>query len=205
MRLIPLVALPALLIASLISPAAHASPAADAVTAFHAKLLTVMKEGPKLGVKGRYDALAPAIDKTFHLALTARQAAGRTAWKMSSDGVRKAYVDAFRNWTITTYASEFKAFSGQKFTTLGEEPGPQPGTALVKTQLDDPGGEPVTLTYLMIDQGGSWGVYDVMVKRGSTAISQLAKYISEFRTLAQGGLSNLTAALNEKSKQLMAP
>lgn len=187
-------------------PARAAAPAPAAVVdAFHERLLSTMKESAALGLKGRYEQLAPVVDKAFFLALTVRQAAGRRNWRKANDEQRKTLVDAFRHWTISTYASQFDSFSGQKFTLIGSRPGPSKNSMLVETQLTSPNEDPVTLTYLMVHGGGRWGIYDVLVKRGTTSISQLAKYVSEFRSIADKGLPALAARLNEKAVELLKP
>lgn len=173
------------------------------ITAFHETLLSVMKQAQELGIQGRYDLLAPAVDRAFHLNLTARQAAGRKPWKGAAPDDQKALLDAFRHWTIATYANQFNGWSGQEFINQGESPGPQKGTVLVKTELT--GNEPVTLTYLMVFSDDRWGVYDVLVRQGTTSISQLAKHISEFKSIAKNGLPALTETLAAKSKDLLTP
>lgn len=193
-----------LLIAGTISAAAQAprtDQAGEVVTTFHTALLDVMKRADALGVKGRFETLAPAVDKAFHLDLTARQSAGRRPWKNATPAEQTALFDVFRRWTIGTYANQFDGWSGQAFVDHGQKPGPQKGTVLVETELT--GKEPVTLTYLMVFKDGRWGVYDVLVRRGTTSISQLAKHISEFKSIVKNGLPALTNALREKTQILI--
>tara|TARA_R110001592_G_scaffold105265_2_gene295955 strand:- start:4301 stop:4942 length:642 start_codon:yes stop_codon:yes gene_type:complete len=193
-----------LLIAGVIPAAAQAprtTQAGEVVTTFHDTLLDVMKRADALGVKGRFETLAPAVDKAFHLDLTARQSAGRRPWKNATPAEQTALLDVFRRWTIGTYANQFDGWSGQAFIDHGQKPGPQKGTVLVETELT--GKEPVTLTYLMVFKDGRWGVYDVLVRRGTTSISQLAKHISEFKSIVKNGLPALTDALREKTRVLL--
>lgn len=193
------------LLLTALSPAAAQAPqdsqAGAVITAFHQTLLSVMKRADALGVKGRFEALAPAVDAAFHLDLTARQSAGRRPWKAASPAEQAALLDIFRRWTIGTYANQFDGWSGQAFIDHGQKPGPQKGTVLVETELT--GEEPVTLTYLMVRKDGRWGVYDVLVRRGTTSISQLAKHISEFKSTVKNGLPALTSVLQAKTKALL--
>lgn len=191
----------AVLLALAAVPARAADTAASIVTAFHEKLLAAGKQSA--GVKQRYDALAPAVDSAFHLDLTARQAAGRTAWKAATPDQQTAMLAAFRHWTVATYANQFKGLGATTFKTVGEKPGPRQDMVLVETALEDPGSEPVSLTYLMVRKDGRWGVYDVIVKQGTTSISQLAKYISEFSAIVRNGLTALTQALDGKARDLL--
>lgn len=195
-----------MLLLTVISPAAAQAPqegqAGAVITAFHQTLLSVMKRADELGVQGRFDALAPAVDAAFHLDLTVRQSAGRRPWKAASPAEQAALLDVFRRWTIGTYANQFDGWSGQAFVDHGQKPGPQKGTVLVETELT--GKEPVTLTYLMVLKDGRWGVYDVLVRRGTTSISQLAKHISEFKSIVKDGLPALTTVLQTKTKALLS-
>ena len=67
-----------------LAPSAHAGDhdAAAVVTRLHDNLLSVMKEADTLGVKGRYQRLAPEIEQTFHLTLMARITSGAD-WKQA--------------------------------------------------------------------------------------------------------------------------
>ncbi len=181
---------------------AETDPAA-LVTGFHETLIDVMKRADELGVEGRFTALSGPIDRTFHLPLTARQSAGRRAWRKASAEQQDALLAAFRHWTISSYASQFAAYGGEKFHTEGQAPGPRDGVVLVKTGLTIPDAPPVAFTYVMVKQSGRWGVYDVLVKRGTTSISQLAKHISEFKSVVRDGLPALTAVLQAKSRELL--
>src|SRR5437660_12752230 len=46
-------------------PARAAHPAADRAQSFYGSLLDTMKQGPQLGMQGRYHALEPAVDASF--------------------------------------------------------------------------------------------------------------------------------------------
>ena len=192
----------ALLALAPVSAKAKDGAAGDIVKAFHETLLTTMKKADELGLSGRFERLAPAVDKAYHLDLTARQSAGRRAWKDASEEERKAYLEAFRRWTIGTYAAQFDGWSGQEFQDHGEKPGPQK-TILVKTRIIDPGFDPVNLTYVTHKIKGEWRIIDVLLDAG---ISELAVRRSEYRrVLKTGGVDGLIETLNRKADQLLNP
>jgi len=118
--------------------------ASTVVEEFHATLLGVMKNAKALGVKGRYERLAPQIDKAFNLTLTIRIAVG-SYWRGADENEKARLVDAFRHLSISNYAFQFDGYSGQSFAMFGESPGPR-GTVLVKTQIVRPKKPPVGLT-----------------------------------------------------------
>ncbi len=172
---------------------------AGVVTAFHDTLLGVMKDAEALGVKGRYEKLAQRIEQSFHLALMAQIGAG-SHWRKATKAQTDKLVAAFSRLSISTYASQFDGYSGQSFKTVGEKPGPQK-TVLVKTQIIDPGSDPVDLTYVTREIKGRWRIIDVLL---DTGISQLAVRRSEYsRTLKTGGIDALTRILDTKADQLL--
>jgi phospholipid transport system substrate-binding protein len=171
------------------------------VNAFHSVLLDMMKSAKKLGVKGRYETLAPVIDDAFDFQTTVRVATGK-AWRKASSSEQNNLVDAFRHWSISTYASQFSGYSGQNFKTHGEKAGPQ-RTQLVKTDIERPGKKPVGLTYVLKEKKKKWRIVDVLLEN---SISQLAVRRSEYRgILKDGGIAHLVDTLKALSKKLLNP
>ena len=169
------------------------------VTAFHESLLGVMKDAEALGVKGRYEKLAPRIEQSFHLALMARVSAG-ASWRKASEAQTDKLVAVFSRFSISTYASQFDGWSGQSFETQGQKPGPQE-TILVKTRIIDPGSDPIDLTYVTREIKGQWRIIDVLL---DTGISQLAVRRSEYsRILKTGCIDALTRILDAKADELL--
>ena len=172
---------------------------ARVVTAFHDTLLGVMKNAEALGVKGRYEKLAQRIEQSFHLALMAQVSVG-SHWRKATKAQTDKLVAAFSHLSISTYASQFDGYSGQSFETQGEKPGPQK-TVLVKTQIIDPGSDPVDITYVTREIKGQWRIIDVLL---DTGISELAVRRSEYRRILKtGGIDGLIRTLNAKADQLL--
>src|ERR1700688_4246748 len=88
-------------------PAWAESEATDAavarIRAFYDALLSVMKQGDKLGIRGRYEKLAPTIRSTFDLAAMTRIAVG-PEWNSISTEQQASLIDSFARMTIATYA-----------------------------------------------------------------------------------------------------
>jgi len=170
------------------------------VTAFHEGLLAVMKEAKALGLRGRYEKLAPRIEQSFHLALMARVSAS-SHWRKATKDQASKLVDAFSHLSISTYASQFDGYSGQSFVTQSEKTGPQK-TVLVKTQILDPGSKSIDITYVTHKIKSQWRIIDVLLDNG---ISELAVRRSEYRRILKtGGIDGLIDTLNAKANQLLA-
>ncbi|GEO80737.1 ABC transporter substrate-binding protein [Pararhodospirillum oryzae] len=184
------------------SPARAQNAPAEVVGHFHDALLSVMRDAQALGPEGRRARLDGPVRATFDFARMARVVAGRAAREASPEQQAR-YIEAFARFSVATYAARFTGWSGQRFETLGTDPGPQ-GTTLVRTRLVQPSGEPIALTYVTEtapDQPAR--VIDVLMQ-GS--ISELAVRRSEYAaTLTQGGLDALSAALETQATTLLAP
>lgn len=190
--------LAALLVAPLPSQAQQAT-ASSVIEKFHQTLLSVMKEAESLGVKGRYERLQSPVTEAFHLPLMIRVAAGRF-WKRANPGQRERLLAAFTRMSVGNYAARFDGYSGQRFVTLGERPGPGK-TRLVATQIVSPGDDPVDLTYVMKNIENRWRIGDVLF---DNAISELAVRRSEYRrVLKQEGIDGLIAILEAKARTLV--
>jgi len=190
----------AVLVSLLLSAAAVAEgdPAVARIEKFHEALLGVMKEGPKLGVEGRYKKLEADVDGLFDLATMTKFTVG-PPWAKMSPQEQTSLIAAFRRMTIASYARNFNAFKGQKFVTdpKAEDRAPD---RLVKSQVIPDGEKPVNLVYRMRESGGSWRVIDVIYE----FVSQLATRRSDFAsTVATGGAPALVKKLDEISDKLM--
>lgn len=177
---------------------AEADPAVARIDKFHDALLAVMKDGPKLGVEGRYKRLEADVDGLFDLATMTKFTVG-PAWTKMSAQEQASLIAAFRRMTIASYARNFNEFKGQRFVTDPKAEDRTPDR-LVKSQVIPAGEKPVNLVYRMRESGGSWRVIDVIYE----FVSQLATRRSDFAsTVANGGAPALVKKLDEISDKLM--
>lgn len=179
---------------------AQPSKAVGVVEHFQERLLTVMQEAETLSVRERYDRLLPAVEESFSLPLMVAWAIGNH-WKSTPPEARVRLVTAFMRKNVSTVATLFSGYTGQKFEILGEKPAPQ-NTRLVMTQIVDNDGGAVSLDYRMYEIDGRWWIIDVIVDHG---ISEMSVRRSEFRDiLNKKGVDGLAATLNEKADELLA-
>ncbi len=170
------------------------------VDGFHKDLLTVMKTADKLGIRGRYQYLAPRVAKAFDMKRMIRIATG-SFWKKADPGQQKQLLDAFIRMSASTYASQFNGYSGEAFKTIGTRPGPR-GTTLVATQIIPTSGDPVAITYVVRESGGLWKIVDVLL---DNSISELAVRRSEYKQMLKSkGMNGLINLLNSKASSLIA-
>jgi phospholipid transport system substrate-binding protein len=179
--------------------AADTDPAVAAIRAFYDALLATMKQADQLGVRGRYDKLAPVIRSTFDLAAMTRIAVG-PEWTSIPAEQQTALLDGFARMTIATYASRFDGYSGQSFE-VDPEVQSRNNDRIVRTKLIRPKEEPVTLNYLMRGSGTAWKIVDIYL---SGTISELATQRSEFGAILKaGGPAALIESLKQQTDKLM--
>jgi phospholipid transport system substrate-binding protein len=161
-------------------------------------LLDAMKQGEQLGFEGRYQKLEPVIHKVFDVATMCKIALGGY-WTTLSTDKKNAVLVAFDKYTVSTYASRFKAFKNQKFV-VGQTRQVPNDRVLVESKLVKSDGEPIELNYLFRKTADGWRVIDVYL---AGAISQLTQMRSEFsEPLQKGGVDALIQQLDQKVKQL---
>ena len=180
---------------------ASASDVTAPVRAFYDALLDVMKRAKALGIKGRYDRLAPVIEQTFDLPAMTRIAIG-PRWTSIAKEQQAALVDAFSRMTIATYASRFDGYSGERFEVDSNVDARGSGS-VVHTRIVQPKGEPVTLNYLMRKSAGKWKAVDVYL---TGTISELATRRSEFNSILDaGGPQALIGSLRQQTDRMLRP
>jgi phospholipid transport system substrate-binding protein len=174
-------------------------PAVVRIRAFYDVLLGVMKEAAKLGVRGRYDKLAPILRATFDFAAMTRIAVGPD-WNSIAAERQNALIEGFTRMTIATYASRFDGYSGERFEVDKSTESRNTGK-IVHTRLVQSTGEPVTLNYLLRGSADSWKVVDIYL---AGTISELATRRSEFGAiLKSGGADALVDSLRAQADKLM--
>lgn len=180
--------------------AADETPPARVVGTLDGALLAVLRQAEGLGYRGRFERLAPAVDAAFDLDFMAEKSLGRH-WKTLGAADRRRWLPLFREFTIANYAGNFDRYGGQRFETLGEEPG-ESETVLVRTRLVNPGGEDVELGYRLHQADGRWRIVDVHL---NGTVSELALRRSDYSSvLARDGFEALLTTIRGKIADLAA-
>ena len=200
-RRVFLVAVAFSLTVAAISPGAVAAlgHGAHTVQSLYSTLLAVMRDGATLGPQGRYAQIAPVVRRVFDIPLMTRVAVG-PRWNELSEAQRQKIADAFARYIAAIYAERFDSYAGERLQVTGEQP--SPGGAIITSRIVKSDGEPVTVNYLMRDNGGVWQIADVYL---DGTISELATRRSEFADiLRRSGIEGLIEALNRKAATLSA-
>jgi len=155
---------------------APADEAAVVVSRLQEALLQSMKEGEKLGFEGRYRLLEPVVEEAFDFPAIARLVLGRF-WRKLDPQQREAFLDAFRELSVATYAHRFDTWNGERFETA-EEKMLKKDRRLIKTYLVKANGERVELDYLVHRRGENWKILNVIADGVSDLSLKRAEYTS---------------------------
>ncbi len=169
--------------------------ARQVVETFQAKLIEVMKQGKKLGYQGRYEKLDPAVRASHDLKRIARITVGRE-WSKLSEQQKEQWIDVFSRLSISSYAHNFKGFSGESFRFESEEETPNKRGVIVRSFFVIPDEKKeVKFDYLMKKSGDSWLIINII----ANGVSDLALKRSEYSSIMdREGYNALISKITEK-------
>lgn len=117
-------------------------------------------------------------------------------WREAAPAQRQAFEEAFKVLLIQTYASALDRLSTWDLRYHPMRLESSQTTALVRTEMRQPGGAPVAVDYRMALKGGRWVAYDVLVE----GVSLLASYRAQFTDIARRrGIDGLIADLRARN------
>ena len=125
-------------------------------------------------------------------------AVGRN-WPKANPEQQKLLTSEFRALLVHTYSSALSAYKNQviEFKPLRAAAGDNDVT--VRTQVKQPGTEPIGIDYSMERTPGGWKVYDVVVG----GVSLVTNYRESFTVaIRDGGVEGLIKSLASKNRSL---
>ena len=163
---------------------------------FHETLLEAMREGSRLGYRGRLELLTPAVDRSHDLDFIARTTLGNH-WAKLEPEQQRMFTDIFRQLSISSYAGWFKSHEGERFEFVEQQPMPRE-QALVRSQLVQAKGEVVRFDYVLRQTKDGWRIINIM----ADGVSDLALKRVEYRAvLERDGFPALIDMLKKKIVQ----
>lgn len=155
--------------------AATPGPAAQPVERLQSALIASMKAGHKLDYSARYKKLDPIVAKAFDFKFIARIVLGAD-WNKLDAAQQKQFVATLDKLSTSSYAKEFKSYSGEHFEFVsGRE---LPGGALERYVFHT-GDKTVHFDYQMRQSDGQWMIANVIVD----GVSDLALKRGQYRRL----------------------
>ncbi|MEY3882685.1 MAG: hypothetical protein RIQ94_3481 [Pseudomonadota bacterium] len=164
-----------------------AATAKQVVEKFQSELITVMKNGKQLGYSGK------PISDSHDLTKIARIIVGKE-WEKLSEAQQQKLVDAIIRLSISSYAHNFKDYSGESFVFDSEEETTR-GGFVVHSHLIIPDDKPVKFDYMLKEKDNSWRIINII----ANGVSDLALKRSEYTTILQReGFDSLITKINDR-------
>lgn len=144
------------------------------------------------------DLVEKKILPHFSFERMTRLAVGRN-WRQASAEQKKQLMQEFHSLLVHTYAATFIAYRDQKIDYKPLRMNAGDTDVIVRSTIQQSGGQPVGVDYRMEKTTGGWKVYDVIVADLSLVQNYRGSFESEVR---KGGIDGLVKALADKNKQL---
>ena len=126
---------------------------------------------------------------------------GKTNWRSATPAQKQRLIGEFKMLLVRTYATSLSSYKSQTIRFKPLKLDPSDTTALVRSEIMQPGGQPVQADYLMEKGDKGWKVVDVRF----AGISLAANYRTSFaQEISSGGLDGLIDYLVRRNKELEA-
>lgn len=122
-------------------------------------------------------------------------------WPRATAKQKQELVTEFRNLLVRTYSSSLTEFTNQtvEFKPLTLKPDDTDVT--VRSEIRQPGGQPIPINYSMYKTDFGWKVYDVTID----SVSLVTNYRASFaNTIRQQGIDGLIKTLADQSARVEA-
>ena len=122
-------------------------------------------------------------------------AVGRN-WRDANDAQKKSLIDQFRTLLVRTYSTSLTQYRNQTIDVKPLKVAAGDSEVVVKTQVVQPGGQPIPIDYSLEKSADSWKVYDVLID----GVSLVTNYRSSFNTeIQKSGIDGLIKSLSERN------
>jgi phospholipid transport system substrate-binding protein len=178
---------------------AAAQNAVPAATAFIDRLAQRAIEGltaKDIDAADRAERFRLIFTETFDVPTIGRFALG-APWRTASAADREAYLKAFEDFIVATYANRFADYGGEAIRTTGSRRGDD-DEVFVASEFARTQGAPVRVVWRLRPTGNTWRIIDVIIEDVSMAITQRDDFSATIQRNG-GRISALIEALRSKS------
>jgi phospholipid transport system substrate-binding protein len=161
-------------------------------------LLALQSERPRIAQDpGRLDELvAEIVLPYFDFRRMSQWVLGRN-WRTATALQRERFVEQFRLLLVRTYGRALSEYAEEKVIYLPFDAGNAGDRVTVRTEIEQPGGTPIPISYSMYQSGNGWKVYDVAV----SGVSLVTNYRSSFGSIIRkDGMDSLIEQLGNRNR-----
>ncbi len=134
-----------------------------------------------------YSLVEDLVLPHFDFERTSRWVLGKY-WLRATDEQKQRFVQEFKQLLVRTYAKSLNEFIDKKFNYQPFRGKEGATNAVVRMEVEEPGGFPIPVNYKLHLKSGKWKLYDVEVD----GISLVANYRTSFsREIRKKGLDHL--------------
>ena len=131
----------------------------------------------------------------FNFVRMTQLAVGRN-WRDASDAQKKSLIDEFRTLLVRTYSTSLSQYRNQTIDVKPMKITAADTEVVVKTQVNQPGGQPIPIDYSLEKTKDGWKVYDVLID----GVSLVTNYRSSFNTeIQKSGIDGLIKSLVDRN------
>lgn len=122
-------------------------------------------------------------------------------WRKADANQQKTLIDQFRDLLVNTYTNAFTQYRNQTVSYSPVRMQPTDTDVTVRSQINQPSGQPISVDYSMEKVADGWKVYDVTIE----GVSLVQTYRGTFNQEVQrGGVDGLIKAITAKNRALAA-
>jgi phospholipid transport system substrate-binding protein len=180
-----------LVAADIIAPDVMLKQTSDEVISILKQKREQLKDDPDLVYELVHEYILPHLDEVT----IAKLALGKN-WRDATREQKLEFIDEFRNLLIRTYGKSLSEFSDQQINYFpvnmkqGEE------KVVVKSEVLQPGGPSIPVSYRMRIKDDAWKVYDLSIDGVSLVTSYRGTFDQEVR---KGGIEGLLKYLKSRN------
>lgn len=124
-------------------------------------------------------------------------------WKTATNEERQRFKQEFQTLLVRTYSRAFVEFKEWSVRFLPMEMESQANKVIVKTEVLQPGIQPVGVNYRMFLNNGQWKAYDIMIEGVSLVTNYRTTFSNEVQ--AKGSLTAVIDSLAKRNAEALAP
>lgn len=123
-------------------------------------------------------------------------------WKSASPAEKEAFKREFQTLLIRTYSRAFVEFKEWSIRFLPISQDEDQRKVMVKTEILQPGLQPIAVNYRMLYNKGEWKVYDILIE----GVSLVTNYRTSFKNEVEraGSLQEVINQLAKRNSEALA-
>lgn len=156
-------------------------------------------EGIRRGDANRVIALVEEkVLPHFNFRRMTMLAVGRD-WRQATPEQQTRLTESFRTLLVRTYSNALTQYRDQTIDFRPLRAAPTDTTVQVRTEVRQPGAQPIAIDYVLERTDAGWKVFDVIVAGVSLVTNYRGTFSQEIRN---GGIDGLIAALERRNGEL---